>query len=306
MKLVTSGRSFLDIDAYAGCVAYAELLRINGTEAIAYSTAPFNESITSSLRKIEVEFSDTYPIGAQDTFVLIDVSEPDHLEKTLHIDRVEEVIDHHLGFEEFWASKQGVRADIEFIGAACTQVFERWQTSNILPLMKPEIAALLMAGILDNTLNLKAFVTTDRDRNALTSLSMIAGLSDDWAMRYFVECQESIYQNLEQALRSDSKKMTFKNLPLDQIAFGQLVVWDTREALDRQSILISTMKSMSQDWLVNLVNVEEGCSYFISQSPETQTWLTQITGVEFVDDVGRSSRLWLRKEINKADLEHAQ
>lgn len=30
MKIVTSGLKFLDIDAYAGCIAYAELLRLKG------------------------------------------------------------------------------------------------------------------------------------------------------------------------------------------------------------------------------------------------------------------------------------
>lgn len=50
MKIVTSGAPYMDIDAYGGCVAYAELLRILGSHARAVSTAPLNESISKTVR----------------------------------------------------------------------------------------------------------------------------------------------------------------------------------------------------------------------------------------------------------------
>lgn len=50
MRVVTSGSAYVDIDAYAGCVTYAELLQVQGNEAEAISTAPLNESISKTVR----------------------------------------------------------------------------------------------------------------------------------------------------------------------------------------------------------------------------------------------------------------
>lgn len=47
--IVTSGKRYIDIDAYASCIAYAKLLRLKGKNAKAISTANLNESITNSL-----------------------------------------------------------------------------------------------------------------------------------------------------------------------------------------------------------------------------------------------------------------
>ena len=42
MKIVTSGSAYLDIDAYAGCIACAELLNVLGEPAKALSSATAN------------------------------------------------------------------------------------------------------------------------------------------------------------------------------------------------------------------------------------------------------------------------
>jgi inorganic pyrophosphatase/manganese-dependent inorganic pyrophosphatase len=49
--LVTAGSTYLDIDAYACAVAMAELLRLEGRDALAYSNATANYSVTPSLTK---------------------------------------------------------------------------------------------------------------------------------------------------------------------------------------------------------------------------------------------------------------
>ena len=51
MKIVTSGNRYIDIDAYAGCIAYASMLKMKNIEAKAVSTAKINESVTPSLLK---------------------------------------------------------------------------------------------------------------------------------------------------------------------------------------------------------------------------------------------------------------
>lgn len=302
MKIVTSGLSFLDIDAYAGCIAYAELLNLQGIKAVPYSSATFNESIPEFIRDWHVPFETEYTPTSEDTFILIDVSEPDFIEKNVDIERVGEVIDHHVGFEDFWAERIGGKSEIEFIGAACTLVFERWQKLNLLDQMSKISARLLVAGILDNTLSFKAGATTDRDVKACRDLCKIADISDDWTARYFTACETAIFSDLPRAIVNDMKVMSFKNLAVKDIAVGQLVVWDARRIIsDHIDIVKSEMKRANPEWFMNIVSIREGRSYFVC-SNAVETWAESVLNVRFEHQIARADQLWLRKEIVKQDL----
>lgn len=303
MKVVTSGLVFLDIDAYAGCIAYAELLNLQGIEAIAFSSANINESVTQTIRSWEAPLVTSYEPSSDDSFILIDISEPEYIEKIVNIDRVEEVIDHHVGRERFWEEKIGPKSNIEFLGAACTQVYESWVRSGLLSKMSEVSARLLISGILDNTLNFKAGVTTRRDHEAYESLLSIAHLPADWTAHYFQECEVSIFANIAGALTNDTKIVTFKNLHSDSIAVGQLVIWNADRAVgEYQNVIKETMASHSQDWFVNVVSISDGKSFFLASNSKIAKWAERILGVKFIDDLAVAERLWLRKEIIKQDL----
>lgn len=301
MKVVTAGSAYMDIDAYAGCVAEAELLKLCGEEAYAASSAPLNESIPQSLRTLGVGLEE-YRVSNNDEFVLVDVSKEDFFDPIVQNGAIVEVIDHHPGQEQYWAERIGDKATIEFIGASCTQVFERWVAQGKLDELKPDIARLLAAGILDNTLNFNAEVTTNRDRNAYATLVMIGGLPDDFPAQYFTECQESIDRNFETALRNDTKIMD--EAPKLPLVLGQITVWDGRNyARDKFSTIEEVLANQGGDWAMNLISISNGKSYFISASEKGQSKLKELLGITFTDGVAETDRLWLRKELLKLALE---
>lgn len=303
MKVVTSGLGFLDIDAYAGCVAYAELLNIQGIDAVAFSSAHINESVTETIRSWKAPLLTDYKPSSSDSFILIDVSEPDFLEKTVAIEKVEEVIDHHVGYEKFWEEKLGLKSNIEFIGAACTQVYESWVKAELFDQMSEVSARLLISGILDNTLNFKAGVTTERDHQAYESLMTIADLPSDWPEQYFQECETSIFSDIADALVNDTKVMKFHNLDSDSVAFGQLVIWDAHRAIDEyRKIVEQTMSLKSEDWFINVVSISGGRSFFLASNDKVVAWAEKILDVEFNSNLAVAEKLWLRKEIVKQDL----
>ncbi len=213
MKIITSGSRYVDIDAYAGVVAYAELLRTQGMQSQALSTAVWNESISKTVRSWQAPLKTDYEPNGKDTFTLIDVSDPEHFDKAVDLEKVDEVIDHHLGFEDYWQERIGERAHIEFIGAACTLVYERWVAAGVADKMSETSAKLLVSGILDNTLNFKARVTTERDKVAYEALVAHAKIPDGWTEQYFTECQEAILADAEMSIRNDSKLLAFKTFP---------------------------------------------------------------------------------------------
>jgi inorganic pyrophosphatase/exopolyphosphatase len=303
MHIITSGYKYIDIDAYAGIIAYAELLCAQGGQAQAVSTAAWNESISKTVRSWPAPLKTAYTPASEDTFTIVDLSDPDHFDHIVDLARIDEIIDHHPSFGAYWQERIGDKAQIEFIGAACTLVYERWVTAGLADKMSEISAKLLVTGILDNTLNFKAHVTTDRDRKAYKELTAHANIPEGWTAQYFTECQEAILADVETSIRNDSKVLSFSSFPRP-LSVGQLVVWDVSEVLDKHKGTVErVLAAVKPDWFMNLVSVGEGSSYFICKDPAVQAWLADLLGVTFEGDVARADRLWLRKEIIKQGLE---
>jgi len=302
MKIVTAGKAFTDIDAYGGCIAYAELLQKQGIDAKAVSTAPLNESITKTVRSWDAPLDTTYTPSDDDTFTLVDVSEAKHFESFVDLDRIDMVIDHHPGFEAFWRERIGDNAHIEAVGAACTQVYELWQQAGLLDRMSAVSAKLLVCGILDNTLNFGAAITTDRDKAAYGDLMKRSGLPEDWPATYFSECQEQVLTDLLAAAKNDTKTLEFRTFSVP-MRVGQVVVWDAGSVLDAKTTLEQVVGGTEPYWFVNIVSIAEGKSYLYATSGAVKVWLAELLDVSFDGDLAAASRMWLRKEILSEDLQ---
>jgi inorganic pyrophosphatase/exopolyphosphatase len=306
MRIITSGSQYLDIDAYGGCIAYAELLQKLGTPAKAVSTAPLNQSIPPFVLNWHAPLVTQYTPSPDDTYTLIDVSAPDYFDPFVTHDRIDEIIDHHPGLEEYWRERLGDGAVIEQVGAACTQVFERWEAAGLADQISETSARLLMCGILDNTLNFGADITTDRDHHAYAALSKRANWPGDLPAQYFGACQQGIMANIAQAVVDDTKVVDyFKTYP-QTVAIGQLAVWDAKEVAHQSfDIFKSKLGSIAPHWFMNVIGVSDNKSYFVSDVPEVQVWLADLLSIHFEGNTAIAPRAWLRKEIIKADIDRA-
>lgn len=303
MKIVTAGSAYMDIDAYGGCIAYAELLNICGKNAVACSTAPFSFNITTKLLSLGKRLS-TYSPDSNDEFILIDISNLEYLDPIVKIDSVIEVIDHHPGHEAKWKTLLGNSAQIEPIGAACTLVIERWIAAGKLNQMDPNTAQLLAAGILDNTLNFTAAITKDRDHKAYELVAQIAGLTADYIVDYFLDCQAAIEANVTLAIKNDMKLITETDL-LPKV-IGQLVVWDSMAVLrDNKQEISDVMSSYNPDWVMDVISISESKMYFLSTNKLSQNKLTSLFGLSFKSDIAEFDTVMLRKEILRFALDKA-
>ena len=305
MKIVTSGSPYLDIDGYAGCVSYAELLRATGLEARAVSTSVLNNSVTPAVKSWPVQFDSAYQPDRDNRFSIIDTSSPEYLDKIVELARVEAVIDHHPGFEDYWLRKLGERAVIEPVGSARTLVYEAWQKAGLLASLSPEAAKLMLCGILDNTLNLQAAITDSRDKKAYEELVKLATLPDSWPENYLADCDRGLLDDFPKALGNDIKVLRFKTLD-KSLAVGQIAVWDSSGLINRlgaQTRLI--MLSVCPHWFVNFISIGEGCSCFLASDASVARWLAGLLGatVEGTDTTILADKLWLRKEILRRDIE---
>ena len=296
MNIVTSGSNYIDIDAYAGIIAYANLLNLKGIPAKAVSTAKLNESITPSLLNLNTVL-DEYEKSDSDNFIILDVSNKDYFDNIVSESKIVEIIDHHTGFEEYWKNILKEKSRIEFIGAVATIIVEDYEKESLLDNMSKDIALLLMSAILDNTLNFKAKVTDVRDINAYKKLSRIIGNVDKYDEEYFLECQKNIEANLEKSIKNDTKNEKTCDILPD--TFSQLTLWNKDFILNNKENVYKILDKMSPEWMLNLISLEDGKSYLISNNESVKRNVEQLFEKPFKTDIMELDSVWLRKEIIK-------
>ena len=300
--LITAGSTYLDIDAYACCVAMAELLRLKGENAVAYSAATANYSVCPSLVK-EGQILKTLPedIGTEDAhYIIVDVSDPDYIKDSVPLDQVVEVYDHHVGFETYWTSRIGTGTHIEFIGAAATLIYREWKKSGLMDKMQNATARLLIAAILDNTLNLTSSNTTEEDKEAFRALCAHAGVGDEFRAAYFSEVQANVEADLENAIFKDIK--TVRDNPILPPRVAQLCVWDTKRIFTKLPEIRDWFARAGEPWMINIIDLAQNCSFFVCDDEGYQRKIERIFDVYFESGVAKTTMPYLRKQIIKTTL----
>lgn len=297
--IITAGSTYLDIDAYACCLAMQELLELQGIPAIAYSTAPCNYSICASLVE-EGQMLQTLPEGfdlktAQ--YIIVDVSDPEYIRDAVPLDKVVEVYDHHVGFEEYWEERIGEKSHIEFIGAAATLIYREWKKAGLHEQMSSTVAKLLLAAMLDNTLYLTSSNTTDEDIEVFHALCEKEHIGEEWCVRYFSEVQENVEKDLKNALFGDLK--TIRDNAYLPPRMAQICVWDTQKLLGRLEEVKAWFAEGKDSWIINVIDLKKRCSYFVCEDKQYQKKIESVFAVSFDRDVAKTKIPYLRKEIIK-------
>jgi manganese-dependent inorganic pyrophosphatase len=132
---------------------------------------------------------------------------------------IDEVIDHHkLGNSHSQLPITFITAPV---GSTCTLVAGRYRECGLQPERK--IAALLLAGILSDTVILKSPTTTEVDRQTVAWLETISGLvAADFGRDIFAACSSlKNYGSVERVVSADFKLFTHA---AHQIGVGQVEV----------------------------------------------------------------------------------
>lgn len=294
--IVTSGKNYIDIDAYASCIVYAKILSKLGINAIAVTNAEINESVPKKIFGDSNLMTNTYEYKKGDKFAIIDISNKTYFDTFVKEENIIQIIDHHYGFKEYWENILGEKAIIEPIGAVATIIVEfAIKTGYIKEMPKNEIL-LLMAAILDNTLNFKAKITTNRDKIAYKTLSEKIQ-NEKFAEEYFIACQDIIENDLEYYIKLATKcEKTSENLPS---IFSQLVVWNKDKTFLKISEIQQELNKMGEDWILNLIVLKDEKSYIISNNDIYKRKIELLFNSKFDGNILSLDYMILRKEIIK-------
>ncbi len=148
-----------------------------------------------------------------------------------------EIVDHHrLGNVH---TQQPILFLNEPVGSTCTIVADLYRRDGLSP--SPQIAGIMMGGIISDTLNLNSPTTTQKDREILDWLARLAGIeSDALAEMIFSSGSVILSHEPDEVIRSDFKiyeeaERRFSVSQVEELGFGNF--WEKsdplREALGR-------------------------------------------------------------------------
>lgn len=170
--------------------------------------------------------------------------------------------------------------------------------------MSPEIAKLLLAAILDNTLNFNAEITTDRDKKAARKLAEIAKVDfDNFVAWYFTEVGKTVLQDLETSMRQDQKIITIPNTKT-KFNFYQLTLWSAKKILETEDKIRQAAQDNSEKFLVSIIDISARQNYLLTNSKVIREYFESLLNLKWHEPWLISDRLYLRKEIIRKMLEN--
>lgn len=208
------GHTPADTDTVCSPIVYAWFLKnVMGIDAEAVVGSELNKETKTALSEFGVQAPTLISeVNSEDKVVLLDTTNPKELIAGTAEAEIIEVIDHHkLGG---LSTDKPLNVTIRPYGCVATVVYERMQSESknadkALELPK-EMAGLLAAAIISDTLNQTSPTTTDLDKQVLSELANIAGVNvDELAGKMFAAKSDISDMSAAEVLAMDYKDFDF-------------------------------------------------------------------------------------------------
>ena len=170
-------------------------------------------------------FAETPPF----CMILVDHNEVDQGIPGLEELPVVEVVDHHR--IAFAKTKEPIKYTSDVVGSTCTLVARMFRGAGLRP--TKEIAGMLIAGIVSDTLLFQSPTTTDSDRTLCAWLEKLCGESAEQIMEGLMSVESPLAgMTAEQALSNDAKSYMEggRKFVLAQVEESQTVLFHRRAA----------------------------------------------------------------------------
>jgi manganese-dependent inorganic pyrophosphatase len=286
-----------DLDGVASAVAYAEFLKNPNHDVLAGVIGKPHTEADYMLKRFGV----AEPVRLQnadgfDEVILVDVSDVNELEGTIAPEKVIEIMDHRAvhGAGAF----PNAKAQIEPVGAAATLVAEKFMYANAK--ISEESAALLLGGIISNTLNFRGSMTTDRDRSAAAWLNATAQLPDGFWRELFTAKSDVTGDQLAERIEDD---VAWFMLGGKKFGIAELEVIGIQPLLaQRGGEIIEVMERVKHDAhfdhiFLNAIELEDIASYLVASDTQTQQLLSHVFATPFDGVVAKLPHPLMRKQI---------
>ncbi len=282
-----------DLDGVACAVAYSELLRKLGEQALPWLPGRPDAEATHVLTRCEqLDLADEKTVMDCDRFVLVDGSGLSGLPREIDPLNVVEIVDHRFHFD---AKSLFPNAEIriEQVGAAATMIAEGFQETSLPP--SNCSANLLYGAIQSNTQSLKGSVTTERDREISEWLYQRFQIPPDLVASQFAARRSEILEDLQAAVDRELKSFDH---PTGDFLVSQLELPGAEAVIkDRIKDIREHLAHLRPRAMLNLVDSDKGTSYLIIPDTALREVIGHVTGLRFDGVIGESPAALIRKQI---------
>lgn len=295
--IITAGEKWTDIDVLACSIGLKELFSLLKISSEVVLKGPFNNSITQYLRNLKLDLKTNFVSDPkQYSFAIVDISNPEYIASFVDKENIVILFDHHFGFEKYWKEIIKDNAYIDHVGACATLIWEKYEENGLVDSISRESAVLIAHAIISNTLNLQASVTTPRDIAVLKEIEQMKVLDQNYRNKYFEEISNVIIKNPLEVLSNDTYTLKIANI---NFVIGQMEVWNAKEViLENSTSFLKYLASFNvENSFLTIPSIEEGFNYIVTESEYIKSLLKRLIGVEFHGNIGKTSKLFMRKEI---------
>jgi manganese-dependent inorganic pyrophosphatase len=183
--------------------------------------------------------------------IMVDHNEPAHSVEGLEQAEIIEIIDHHR--LDTIRSRTPIYVYADPLGSSCTLVWKLIRGRGLTP--PPEIAALLLSGLLSDTIILRSPTTTAEDRVAAEELASLAGLEvQAWGTEIFAHAASLSVTDPDEAVGRDFKVYTESGYRVGIAQIEVITLRDFEETKDAFLEALGKVKEkFSLDWAMLLV-----------------------------------------------------
>jgi len=231
------GHKSPDTDSVTSAIAYANLKTQMGVAGVIPAAAgPVNNETKFLLDHFNLQAPVICTDAAGQKIILVDHNEVGQAVDNIMKADIVEVVDHHK-IGDIQTGKP-IFFHNEPVGATGTIIASMYQQNNI-PIPK-EIAGLMMAAILSDTVLFKSPTCTEKDKEMVAMLSQICGEDPQKFGMDMLKAKSDIgTKSAEDILMGDFKKFDFAGV---KAGVGQIEVMDLTDLGPKREALLAEMK----------------------------------------------------------------
>jgi manganese-dependent inorganic pyrophosphatase len=230
-----------DTDTICSAIAHQAYLAIKNVEAQAFALGNVNNETRFVLEKFGVEIPEVIqelPHGSE--VILVDHNEEGQSIDNLNDLDIVEIIDHH---KVKLQTDKPIRIHVEPLGSSCSIVAKRFFSRKME--IPQEIAQIMVAGIISDTLYFRSPTTTPKDRELVARLNEIAQIKDlDAFSREMFDAKSDVKDlSTEELVRLDYKKFNFSG---HHFGIGVMETTNPNSGLERKEEILEILKKIKE------------------------------------------------------------
>jgi len=234
-----------DTDSVCSPIVYAWYLsKKKNTPAKAYIAAEVNKETAFILKKFGAEKPEMIQkVGPEDQVIILDTNNPEELLEGVNESDIVEIIDHHK-LAGGLSTEAPIKITIRPVACAATILWSMMKKEGNTDIPK-EMAGLMLASILSDTLKFSSPTTTEEDKNACEELAEKASVKIDKLAEEMFDAKSDLSGMSEKdILLSDSKVF---ELGGKKVRISVLETTKPENALSMEKELTQGMREIKQE-----------------------------------------------------------